>query len=79
MKDYTSSYTLIDNDKSVVCVRCILDTTVPEISFNKKGVCNFCTKHDKLLQHYPQEDQLRKSKFEKLISKIKKSKKIIIM
>jgi N-acetyl sugar amidotransferase len=75
MKDYISINTLIDNDKSVVCSRCILDTTVPEISFNTKGVCNFCAKHDKLLKHYPQEDQLRKSKFEKLISKIKKSKK----
>ena len=63
MKDYISSNTLIDDDKSVVCSRCILDTTVPEISFNAKRECNFCAKHDKLLKHYPQEDPLRKSKF----------------
>lgn len=30
------------------CKRCILDTTVPKISFNEKGECNYCEYYDTL-------------------------------
>lgn len=29
-----------------VCVRCVMDTSDPEIIFNSEGVCNHCTKFD---------------------------------
>ena len=38
-----------------------------------KKVCSFCTKHDKLLKYYPQEDDIRTENFKNLIYKIKNS------
>lgn len=35
------------------CSRCISDSTCPGISFDKKGVCNFCRLHDKWAGIYP--------------------------
>ena len=26
-----------------ICTRCVMDETVPDIFFDKNGVCNFCT------------------------------------
>ena len=37
-----------------VCSRCIMDTTVPRITFNSEGVCNFCIFHDQLEEEHPQ-------------------------
>lgn len=59
---------------SSVCSKCILDTTVPEIVFDEKGVCNYCKLHDLLTQEYPLDERIRK-KFKKLIDEIKKSGK----
>lgn len=36
-----------------VCARCTYDETVPRISFDAAGVCNYCDMHDKLSQEYP--------------------------
>lgn len=36
-----------------VCSRCVLDTTVPEITFDSDGVCNYCKIHDALEEQYP--------------------------
>ncbi|MAJ05447.1 MAG: adenine nucleotide alpha hydrolase [Crocinitomicaceae bacterium] len=74
MKGYISSKVL-ENKKTIVCSRCILDNTVSEISFDENGVCSFCVKHDKLLKYYPQEDGKREEKFKNLIYKIKNSGK----
>lgn len=30
------------------CTRCVMDTTAPEITFDEKGVCNFCRDYDVL-------------------------------
>ncbi|SDX60697.1 hypothetical protein [Hymenobacter psychrophilus] len=30
------------------CSRCIMDTTVPGITFDAQGECNFCALHDKM-------------------------------
>ena len=37
-----------------ICSRCIMDTTVPRIRFDMKGVCNFCHFHDQLETEHPQ-------------------------
>jgi N-acetyl sugar amidotransferase len=29
--------------QSTICTRCVMDSTVPDIKFNSKGVCNYCT------------------------------------
>ena len=35
------------------CSRCLYDETVPNISFDENGVCNYCHIHDQLNQEYP--------------------------
>lgn len=36
-----------------ICTRCIYDDTVPNISFDKGGVCNYCRQIETLEQEYP--------------------------
>lgn len=38
---------------SHICSRCIYDDTVPNISFDHEGVCNYCRQIDALEQEYP--------------------------
>lgn len=35
------------------CARCIIDSTVPNVKFDEKGVCNHCRIHDRLNQLFP--------------------------
>jgi len=35
------------------CTRCIYDDTVPGITFDEKGVCNYCKLHDEMERQYP--------------------------
>lgn len=35
-----------------ICTRCIYDTSVPSITFNDKGVCNYCEMSDNLISEY---------------------------
>lgn len=45
------------------CSRCVQDSTIPEISFDMDGICNFCRVHEKLEQIFPND-----IKGEKIIS-----------
>jgi len=36
-----------------LCTRCVYDETVPSISFDEDGVCNYCNMHDDLDRRYP--------------------------
>jgi hypothetical protein len=38
---------------TVRCARCLYDETVPGISFDEQGVCNYCHMHDQLDREYP--------------------------
>jgi N-acetyl sugar amidotransferase len=53
------------------CTRCICDSTCPGITFDNKGVCNFCHLHDKWSNIYPN-DQQGQLIWEKQLEKIKK-------
>ncbi len=55
-----------------VCCRCVQDSTVPGISFDDKGVCNFCRLHDKLLKMFPSGEKGRRI-LKKKFSRIRKS------
>jgi N-acetyl sugar amidotransferase len=35
------------------CRRCLYDATIPQITFDDKGVCNYCGVHDALEREYP--------------------------
>jgi hypothetical protein len=55
------------------CTRCVMDTTSTAISFDEKGVCNFCTQYEKNLKRFvfnftPEQ---RKQKLNDLLGKIK--------
>lgn len=60
--------------KYIICSRCILDTTVPGIAFDNRGVCNYCKLHDRFEERYPLNDE-GKRKLNQLIEEIKKSGK----
>ena len=36
----------------VICSRCIYDSTIPAITFDDKGVCNYCLQIDQLQEQY---------------------------
>ena len=62
------------SDNINICNRCIYDSTVPNISFNLEGNCNYCDQHDELEKEYPTGIDGDK-KLELLIDQIKKAGK----
>lgn len=56
------------------CTRCIMDTTVPGITFSTKGECNFCKLHDKMANEFPLGEK-GQAILSKLVEKIKASGK----
>lgn len=40
------------NSEKQICTRCIYDTSVPSISFDEKGVCNYCYTIENLKDEY---------------------------
>ena len=41
--------------QSRVCVRCIMDTTDPDITFDAQGVCNHCQRYDRIATRFKRE------------------------
>lgn len=60
--------------KQKICSRCVADTTIPNIQFDKKGVCNFCYVHDEMEKEYPQGREGQK-KLAKIVAEIKEAGK----
>lgn len=58
-----------------ICKRCVMDSTIPGISFNDHGTCNFCDDFDKHIHSYRFSDMESEKRIEKLIQKIKNSGK----
>ncbi len=54
-----------------VCKRCVMDTTVPDIWFNKDGECKYCQIHDEMEHRHSLKEGENKLKL--IIEKIKKS------
>jgi N-acetyl sugar amidotransferase len=42
------------------CSRCLYDDSLPNISFDEEGVCNYCHTHDMLEREYPTGDEGRR-------------------
>lgn len=38
--------------KYQICIRCIMDTTDPDIEFDQNGVCNHCHNYDRMAREY---------------------------
>lgn len=56
------------------CKRCVSDTTMPDITFDENGICNFCKLHDRFVQMHPLGEE-GKQRLDKLIDTIKKDSK----
>lgn len=62
----------LDNHSKIsVCSRCVMNTSVPGISFDHEGCCNFCT--DALERIEKETYSTDKSNLDKLIKRIKKA------
>ncbi len=61
--------------KVQVCVNCIYDSTIKNIFFNKKGVCNYCDEIKKIKERFHTEKIEGKKKLNLIISEIKKKQK----
>ena len=61
-------------DKLKICNRCVLDTTVSDIWFDKSGECKYCKIHDEMEKSHSLCPDLEK-KFKSLIKKIKRDGK----
>ncbi len=57
-----------------ICTRCVSDTSLPGIRFDRDGVCQYCHAHDELEKRYPlgEEGQRR---LDKIVAKIKRAGK----
>lgn len=56
------------------CTRCVMDTTAPEIIFDKDGVCNFCTDFLTKSGDVIHEDECKKKRrLDNFVSTVKKS------
>jgi N-acetyl sugar amidotransferase len=58
----------------VSCTRCIYDESMPSITFDAEGVCNYCRLHDELEQQYPTGDEGQR-RLEELADKMRKAGK----
>lgn len=58
----------------MICTRCIYDDTIPYITFDENGVCNYCNQTDELNRIYPTGDE-GMSYLKSLAEKIKKEQK----
>lgn len=57
-----------------LCSRCVLDTTVPDITFNSLGECSYCKIHNSLEKNHPLNEE-GKHQFSTLINRIKREGK----
>ena len=55
-----------------ICSKCIYDERVDGINFDESGVCNYCNQIDNLTQEYGTGLPLGESKFNKILSQVKK-------
>ncbi len=58
-----------------ICTRCIYDETVPSITFDEKGICNYCHMMDNLIEEYGTGKPAGQKIFDNIIQQIKKAGK----
>ncbi len=57
-----------------VCTRCVMDDSVPGITFDEDGICPFCKIQDEMEKKYPLDDTAKK-RLMQIVDEIKKSGK----
>lgn len=60
------------NTAQQVCARCIMDSSVPNISFDAAGVCNYCSEYLEQCHHVLYErPEVKQTKLLELVAKVK--------
>lgn len=59
---------------SKICKRCIYEETIPAISFDEDGICNYCRQAEQMEIEYPTGEAGRK-KLDEMVAEIKRSGK----
>ena len=57
------------------CVRCVMDSSDPSVSFDSDGICNYCTNYFSTKQYQWHRGSIGSKKLNTLISRLKKSGK----
>jgi len=57
------------------CDRCVMDTTIKQISFNEEGICNYCREYEYRVENEIYKEPERTEKLNLLISKIQEDGK----
>lgn len=60
------------NKEYKICIRCIMDTTEKDITFDESGICNHCRNAEKMLLNFPMDDLRGSSQLNKIVDEIKK-------
>lgn len=58
-----------------ICTRCIMDTSDPNIVFDRNGICNHCRNYDNIAKRHLLSSPEREKRLEEVITKIKESGK----
>jgi N-acetyl sugar amidotransferase len=63
----------VNNKKNTkVCVRCVMDTTIPDLTFDNDGFCNYCSNYkQRTINFFNFKKNVKENNLQKLISKIK--------
>lgn len=63
-----------END-NVICTRCVMDTTDPEIVFDEKGICNHCKQAEEKLRKSPfyQDKKVKNQLLNDIVANIKRT------
>lgn len=75
LKKYTPRALKLIESGSKICSKCIYDETVPKISFDNNGVCNYCKMIDEIDSVYHAGTDLAEAEFDKICQQIKKEGK----
>ena len=60
-------------DKDIqTCKRCILNSTVPSVTFDEDGICNYCKTHDDFEKEF-QLNEIGEKQLNQLLEKVKKA------
>ena len=54
-----------------ICTRCIMDSTVPDIRFDEKGICNYCTKYFEVMDKLYIDEVQKERVLERIVDEIK--------
>ena len=74
MKSLNCNINAIENKRYYMrCERCIMDTSDPNIIFDKHGICNYCTEAIARIDEVKKYNQLNSNTIDKIATTIRKS------